>query len=204
MNTRPPLHAAAFVVATLLAAPLARAEGTEPAAETTNAGFAPAADAAGAFGATGQFALSLGATNGEHFLFHKQGAEWTLQLAPSADYFLFPHISVGGVLAYGHDSGNGGMNTPGTSNDTFSIGARAGYALAFNDRFSVWPLVGLRLDYRAQNHGSNTNTFVPIYVPALFHPVQHFFVGLGPKVDAHLSGQANTGWGVESMLGGWF
>jgi hypothetical protein len=205
MTTRMHVAAAtlALSVATLLAAPPARAESTEPAAETSRGGFAPAADAAGAYGDVGQFALSLGATGAEYLAFHKQG-HWTLELAPSADYFLFPHISVGGLVAFGHDSGAGGTGTSGLSSDTFSIGARAGYALALNDRFSVWPLVGLRLDYLSFNHSSQTDTFLPIYVPGLFHPAPHFFVGAGPKVDVHLSGHESTSWGIDTVLGGWF
>ena len=31
-------------------------------------------------------------------------------------------------------------------------------------------------------------------------PAPHFFGGLGPKVDAHLSGQENTAWGIETVL----
>jgi hypothetical protein len=209
MTTRPSLTtatAAAFALAALLAGARARAETTEPAAETSNAGFAPAGDAsaAGAFGGPGQLALSLGATADQYLLFHKSGGAWQLRIAPAADYFLFAHISVGALLAYGHGSGGAVPGTNGLGSDTFSIGARAGYALAFNDRFSVWPLVGLRLDYASANHTSQTNTFLPIYVPALFHPAQHFFVGLGPKVDAHISGQGNAAWGIETALGGWF
>jgi hypothetical protein len=201
MTTRPSIDivAAATLALALLAGPLARAQSTPP-AETASAGFAPSADAAGAFGVVGQLALSIGATGGQYLSFQKHG-NWTLAVAPAADYFLFPHISVGGVVAYGHSSGPG--SATGLDNNTVSIGARAGYALAFNDRFSIWPLVGLRLDYASQSHSSSTNTFLPIYVPALFHPAPHFFVGLGPNVDVHLSGGGNVGWGIGTVLGGW-
>ncbi|HVU52867.1 MAG TPA: hypothetical protein VHL80_19430 [Polyangia bacterium] len=207
MTPRPfarPLAAAVLVaVAVALAAPFARAASSEPAAASTSGGFAPAADAAAAFGVTGQLALSLGATGGGYLSVLKHG-DWSLQLAPSADYFFFPHVSVGGLVAYGHDSGAGGVRTSGVGSDTFSIGARAGYAFAFDDRFGVWPLVGLRLDYLAENHGSQTDTFLPIYAPALFHPAPHFFVGAGPRVDVHLSGHESTLWGIDTVLGGWF
>jgi hypothetical protein len=198
MTTRLQIAAA---LACLLAAPLARAEA--PAAETASAGFAPTADAAGAFGTVGQLALSLGATSGEYLSYRKSGGGWALQLAPAADYFLFPHISLGGLVAYGHQSGGGGTGTSGVSTDAFSIGARAGYALAINDRFGIWPLAGLRLDYVSAGHASQTDTFVPIYVPFLFHPAQHFFVGAGPRFDVHLSGHENTLWGLDTVLGGW-
>jgi hypothetical protein len=198
MTTR--LHITA-ALACLLAAPLARAE--SPTAETANSGFAPTADAAGAFGTVGQLALSLGATSGEYLSYNKSGGGWTFRLAPAADYFLFPHISLGGLVAYGHGSGGGGTGTTGVSSDSFDIGARAGYALAINDRFGLWPLVGLRLDYISAGHASQTDTFLPIYVPFLFHPAEHFFVGAGPRFDVHLSGHDNTVWGLDTVLGGW-
>jgi hypothetical protein len=185
---------ALFLAAALASATTARAEGETP-------GFAPVADAAGGFGAVGQIVLSLGATADEHFFFHKSGGAWELQLAPAADYFIAPHISVGGVVAYDHASG-GGANGAGL--DTVRIGARAGYAYAFNDRFGVWPMAGLRFDYAHADHGSNTSTWLPIYVPFMFHPAPHFFVGAGPSVQVHLTGDVSTVWGIDSMLGGWF
>ena len=125
MTTRPlPIAAVSFALACLLAAPPARAEST--AAETAGSGFAPSADAAGAYGTVGQLALSLGATSGEYLSYKKSGGGWTFQLAPAADYFLFPHISLGGLVAYGHQSGGGGTGTSGISTDTFSIGAARG------------------------------------------------------------------------------
>ena len=200
MTTRRSLTVAAL--ACLLAAPLARAETTAP--ETTSTGFAPTADAAGAFGVVGQLALSHGATSAEYLSYVKSGGGgWTLHLEPAADYFLFPHISLGGLVAYGHASGGGGTGTTGVSSDAFSIGARGGYALAITDRFGVWPLVGLRLDYLSAGHASQTDTFIPILVPFLFHPAQHFFLGAGPRFDVHLSGHENTVWGLNTVLGGW-
>jgi hypothetical protein len=205
MRTRPSARfAASIAVASLLALPRpTRAASTDPAAEAPSGGFAPTVGAGG-FGDAGQIALSLGATADEHFFFHKSGGAWQLQLAPAADYFLFAHVSVGGVVAYEHDSGGGGTGTNGLGRDTFRIGARAGYSVAINDRFSVWPLAGLRLDYTSANHTSQTDTYLPIYVPALFHLAPHFFVGVGPDVTVHLSGGLTGGWGVDSLLGGWF
>jgi hypothetical protein len=191
-----------------LAAPRARAEGPAetraPAAETASGGFAPAAEAAGGFGAEGQFALSLGATGDEHFFFHKSGGAWQLHVAPAADYFVIPHLSVGGVVAYDHASGGGGPGTSGVGSDAFTLWPRAGYSFGINDKFSVWPLGGFALTYLSANHAHQTDTWFTVYLPVLFHPAQHFFVGLGPNVRVHLSGQDDTAWGIDSVLGGWF
>jgi hypothetical protein len=190
----------------LLLAPLAgnaRAESTEPAGETSG-GFAPVAAPGGGFGGVGQLALSLGATADEHFFFHKSGGAWQLQIAPAADYFVIPNLSVGGVVAYQHASSGGGPGTSGLGSDTFELAARVGYAIAINDRFGFWPLGGFALTYVSADHASQTDTWFTIFAPVLFHPAPHFFVGLGPNVRVHLSGSDNTEYGIDSMLGGWF
>ncbi len=201
MRTRPLSLATTLALAALLASPLARAAADS--AETSG-GFAPATEAAGGFGAADQLALSLGATADEYFLFHKSGGAWQFQLAPAADYFVVPHVSVGGVVAYAHGSGGAGTGTNGLGSDKLRIAGRAGYALAINDHFGVWPLVGLALDYLSANHASQTDTWLTLYAPVLFHPAPHFFVGLGPNFQFHLTGHLATEYGVDSVLGGWF
>jgi hypothetical protein len=173
-----------------------------PVAETSGGGFAPAS--AAAFGATGQLALSLGANEGGHFFLHGSGGRWQLQLAPSADYFIMAHVSVGGLVGYTHASGGAGTGTNSAGSDAFRIGARAGYALAFNDRFGLWPRAGLAFDVSSANHNTSTSTAILVFVPVLFHPATHFFVGLGPSADIGLSGGGGNTFGVDSVLGGWF
>jgi hypothetical protein len=180
---------------------LTSAAGSVARAEGDTGGFAPAAETAAAFGAVGQIALSLGATADEHFFFHKSGGNWQLQLAPAADTFIAPHLSVGGAVSYRHDSG-GGMNATGT--DAFGLAARVGYAFAINERFSVWPLGGLAVDHTSVNHGSSTNTWLTVYAPLLFHPAPHFFAGVGPSFRVNLSGPGGNEFGLDSLLGGWF
>jgi hypothetical protein len=183
----------------LAAGSVARAEGTE---ETGS--FAPAAETAAAFGAVGQLALSLGATADEHFFFHKGGGTWQLQLAPAADYFLAPHLSVGGAVSYYHASGGPGTGVNAAGADKLGLAARAGYALGINERFSFWPLAGLAFDHGSFNHNSSTNTWFTLYAPFLFHPAAHFFAGVGPSFRFNLSGSGATEYGLDSMLGGWF
>jgi hypothetical protein len=179
---------------------LANAQETTPAAE--GGGFAPAAGGPG-FGTTGQFAVSMGATADEHLFFHKQsGGGWQLHLAPALDYFVIPRLSVGGVLAYTHGSGGGGTNASGSNAIAFA--ARAGYALDFDDRFGVWPLAGVVVDWFSANHTSTTNTFFSVYAPFLFHVAPHFFVGAGPSFLANLSGPATNQYGIDSLIGGYF
>jgi hypothetical protein len=171
-------------------------------AEGDAAGFAPAAVTGSGFGAQGQIALSMGSTGGEYAFFHKNGGAWQLGVAPAADYFLAPRFSLGGVVAYTHTSGGGGTNDNGTT--TFRIAARAGYAFDFTDRIGVWPMGGVGFDVNNANHDTSTNTFVVLNVPFLYHLTQHLFVGLGPFADVRLTGNDDTAWGLDTLLGGWF
>jgi hypothetical protein len=48
-------------------------------------------------------------------------------------------------------------------------------------------------------------------VPVLFHPVEHFFIGLGPYFAMDLSSKVedednykDTAFGVQATVGGWF
>jgi hypothetical protein len=194
------IRTASTFASLVLASAVSTLAGAAPA--EGEAGFAPTAEAGGGFGAVGELALSLGATADEHLFFHKSGGAWQLQLAPAADYFLAPRVSVGGGVAYGHTSGGTGTNGAGV--DTFRLAARAGYAFTINDRFGIWPLGGLSLDYGSANHASTTNTWLTVYAPVLFHAAPHFFLGLGPSAQFNLSGPAGNEYGIDSMLGGWF
>jgi hypothetical protein len=185
---------------------LAGAGTAQAASEAETGGFAaaPTAAAGSGFGAPGQFVLSMGATSGEHALYHKEGGNWQLQLSPALDYFVTSRVSVGGVVSYRHATGGTGTGTNGAGSDTLSVGARAGFNIDFNQRFGLWPLGGLSLDRFSANHTSTTNTWFMVYAPVLFHLAPHLFLGLGPSLQFNVSGPAPNQFGVDSMLGGWF
>ncbi len=54
--------------------------------------------------------------------------------------------------------------------------------------------------------------FLGAYAPLLYHPVPHFYVGLGPNILAELGESSNgtsatskiTSYGVFASIGGWF
>jgi hypothetical protein len=195
---------AAIVFALVSLAGAARAETDS---STESGGFAnPETATAGApgLGGTGQWVLTMGAFTGEHFLFHKQGSAWELQLQPALDYFLTPRFSVGGLVRYGHISGGAGTGANDDGTNLFSIGARGGAHFGITSQFSVWPMAGLIFDWRSVNHDSSTNTWLALWAPVLFHPAGHFFVGLGPSFQLGLTGDGANQLGIDSMLGGWF
>jgi hypothetical protein len=91
-----------------------------------------------------------------------------------------------------------------------------GYNFALSDLISIWPKAGFSYASTSGTVGravgdtivstsfSNSNLALNLFVPVMFHPVRHFFVGFGPFLDADLSGDARTTiWGGKLTLGGW-
>jgi hypothetical protein len=148
----------------------------------------PLGNSGGPFGAAGQVVIT-----GELEAHLRSG--WELHLQPSADYFIVPNVSVGGVIGYLHHSGNPAL-------DVFNLGARAGYNLGINPVASFWPMVGISVS-RQFGSGGSTTTDLTIFAPFLYHLVPHLFIGLGPQFDLALNGGGNT-YGLQSVVGGWF
>ena len=139
------------------------------------------------------------------------GSVTTITLRPAVDYFVANNFSVGGFLGLDYTKASGSHAT------TFGIGPRVGYNLAFSDKFSVWPKLGFsysNTDVSTEvSTGENTTTSVGTsgshlalnaFVPVMFHPVQHFFLGFGPALDIDLTGDARTTvFAGRLTIGGW-
>jgi hypothetical protein len=170
------------------------------------------------FGRAGQLAIQAdlelrfqgfsGSNNG--------GTGSDIVVQPAADYFVIDNLSVGGMITFENltfDNGGGGS----TTTTTFGFAPRVGYDIAIVDKLSFWP--DLFVEYSTastSNNGGSENIFsLGVFAPLLFHPVPHFFVGLGPDLSTELShdrsnnGQTRgvsklTQYGVMSTIGGWF
>ena len=173
---------------------------------------------AGHFGDQGQLAIStdanLGLTGSAYT--NQPGSTFTLLLQPGADYFVIPNLSIGGLLLYEHLGSSEGGTT--SSSDSFGIGPRVGYNVRLSDSFSLWPRASFTFVTTSNSQGnqsfSNNTTEVGLFVPVLFHPAQHFFLGVGPILSVELSdsnsqngisvdgGKATT-YGIAFTLGGW-
>jgi len=178
----------------LLLAGAARAQSLDPAA--TSSGF----------GAPGQVAIagdfSLGFT---HISDHDISS---IVLAPALDYFLVPHLSLGGQLRFTF------TGTPGGSTTTLGIGPRVGYDIPLGAMFSLYPRFGFFLDHTSVSPKgggmSDSYTLFSLFVfaPFLFHPVPHFFIGVGPFLEGDVAGaderRRTFRFGLASTVGGWF
>ena len=138
-------------------------------------------------------------------------------IAPSADYFVAPNVSIGGGIGVSRDSGGAdGIFLSGLTVTTIAVTARVGYNLPLSDAFSLWPRLALaygHVNVSGDNGVSGSGYVIPltVFVPVLWHPTQHFFVGLGPVLSTDLMSKEEgndavktTDIGVEATLGGYF
>jgi hypothetical protein len=141
------------------------------------------------------------------------GSTTTVVLEPAIDYFLVDGLSIGGFTEFMYVSNNGGHAS------TFGMGPRVGYNWTLSDLISFWPKVGLSIQNTSLTGNptvtstgaavssttvSTTNLAIDLYVPLMFHPAPHFFAGIGPFLDADLTGSpTTTTWGGKITLGGW-
>jgi hypothetical protein len=169
----------------------------------------------GRFGGKSQIAVSsdAGFSIGNTSVSGADGSTTAIVLRPAVDYFIADYISIGGFLGLDYTS------TPGGSTTTFSIGPRVGYNVPISERFSLWPKVGFAFASTSQeqddtqtatgetvdsNDESNTSLQLNIFAPFMFHPVEHFFVGVGPAFDLDLTGDNKaTTIAARLTLGGW-
>lgn len=164
------------------------------------------------FGAKGQIAISSDAalTIQRRTISGAPGGTTSIQLAPAADYFVAPNLSLGGFV--GFDYTTSGDN----SSSRFSIGPRIGYNIPFSDLVSFWPKLGFSFASTSSTIAvttgptttstttSSTAFALNLYAPVMFHPVRHFFAGFGPFLDTDLSGDAKaTVFGAKLTIGGW-
>lgn len=99
-----------------------------------------------------------------------------------------------------------------------AIMPRIGYALRLAEHFDVWPELGVRVgeNWGAQ-WGSQSSTWkstgvgVLVTAPVLWHPVSHFFLGVGPSFsydlyadETHALQPWYSSFGLTSLIGGNF
>jgi hypothetical protein len=158
------------------------------------------------FGAAGQ--VTIASDFGISFI-HFSDAEFSeLDLEPALDYFIAPNLSVGGKVRFDYRKNTGG------STSALGLGPRVGYQLALGGMFfSVFPKVGFFFEHVSSSATGAASTSYGLFslsldVPFLFHPVPHFFIGIGPTLFANLAGassaQRDVQFGLVSTVGGFF
>lgn len=138
------------------------------------------------------------------------GAVTTVTLSPATDIFLARNLSVGGFVSFTY--------TKAGANDSMriAVGPRVGYNIPFSKRGSIWPKIGFsyaRTSSTVMSGGESRRSMREVdqdavalnfFVPVMFHPVTHFFLGFGPFLDTDMNGDNRaTVWGGKLTLGGW-
>ena len=193
-----------------------------PAAPSPAVGGPPAP---GAFGSQGQLVLStdlpLHQSEPMLALVHESqsmggGSSTLYAIEPALDYFVAPNLSVGGAIGVIHGVASAdGIFTGDATVTAIEILARVGYNVVFTDAFSLWPRLSIGYEHvSVSSGGSSASGYVvplSIFAPVLWHPAQHFFVGLGPILSTQLENKSEgnpqpkaTDIGIEGTLGGYF
>lgn len=131
-------------------------------------------------------------------------------IAPALDLFLAPNLSVGGQVVFAR-SDQGALEE-----QLFGLGARVGYVIGLG-KVSIWPRAGFTFARGSVELGDNdvtqTTFTLNVFAPVLYHPVDHFFLGLGPKLDYdvyadndldEVEAAKTTAIGLVSTVGGYF
>jgi hypothetical protein len=134
----------------------------------------------------------------------------TIQLAPSADYFIIDNLSLGGFISFDYSKSGAGDGS------RIGVGPRVGYNIKLSDMLSIWPKAGFAFAHSsatvsAQAGGvevsetrSGNALAMNLFAPLMVHPAPHFFGGFGPFLDVDLSGDDRvTMFGAKLTLGGW-
>ena len=174
-----------------------------------------AGDLAGGFGVLGQLVVSDDVALNVIHQSQGDSSSWNIALQPALDYFIAPNISVGGSLGIAH----GSSSTSGVSGSTdvtaIAIAVRGGYALRLTEMLSLWARLSLGYTHMSVSFGgmdqSGYQIPLQIFAPLMFHPVQHFFIGVGPALGLELvskvegnSVDKETDIGLLSTIGGYW
>lgn len=133
-------------------------------------------------------------------------------LAPGADVFVAPHVSIGGAAAFVFDSG---ISQVFEKVIVASGGGRVGVDVPLGGAFSLWPRASLVYSHTYETTGSAADErsadalAIGLDAPVLVH-APHAFLGLGPSVGTDLvrsttpsGGGRTTDLGASAFVGGW-
>lgn len=123
------------------------------------------------------------------------------------DFFPIESLSIGGSLLYSTSSGETETETTATSNTvddpevtTIGFAPRIGYAVAFDETFSVWPRAGITYISRkavtpnpaGDQEANFSGTDLTVEVLLGISPFENFALGIGPYLDFPLGGSTEV------------
>jgi hypothetical protein len=129
----------------------------------------------------------------------------SISLAPSLDYMLTDHWTVGASIALGlsrADEGSNGM--------FFSVSPRLGYLVPLGSSVSLWPQFHIAYGMGSVASAEYTQWSVGGAAPIIVELAPHFFVGAGPDftftrttINLNEGDLLFSSSGVTTLIGGW-
>lgn len=134
----------------------------------------------------------------------------SLWIAPSADYFVIDHLSLGGLVEVTRTSAS--VEFPINPNTTqtvdlpttlsFTILPRVGYMLSPSNRFAIWPRVGAGYFTKQEVDSSNnpaastraafSGVIVDLDVGLLYRPTEELFLRAAPEIAFSVAGSRSA------------
>jgi hypothetical protein len=152
------------------------------------------------FGARGQV-VPMGSISYTHVSAGATDAN-IVNLAPGVLWFPTTAVALGASVRYQHLSGFFGGSTNG-----LGLEPMLGIALPLADQAALFPRVSMNFSWFWPGAGPSGNAITARgFVPVLFFPAPHFFIGFGPEfsVDLNNSFGKQTAYGVTTEIGGYF
>ena len=152
------------------------------------------------FGRGGQWVGTLqtfGEGGGLAFVHKVSGGDYEIAVHPAIDHFVTDQLSLGAAVGFVYNSIQ-------TGTTLVNLGARLGYNLSLGESVGLWPTAGV-FYYHLTGNGMPTqaNTNLEVFAPFLYHPISHFFTGLGQSLEFEINGPHDKSYGVDFVLGGW-
>lgn len=181
------------------------------------------------FGSPGQFVFTGGSDIGISSISWgaSQASRFAAAFSPGLDYFFARNIALGVDVDLSYADGKG-YGSDGslveTKTSTISAGPRIGINVPLGRVISWYPRLTVGLDWTTRDqllvsgsslsvanpYGSPSTTqfgpWIDLYLPLLFHPTSHFFVGIGPGIYhdfGEVSGSPGAG-GQRTTVSAWF
>lgn len=140
----------------------------------------------------------------------------TVMLAPVVSWFAARRVSLRLGARFIHSWASAEQGSLGHATNV-GVSPGIGYALPLGKYLSLWPRVGADLGKTWYDSGplygehSSVDLSVGAQVPVLWHPADHFFVGLGPGISWQLYGErlaaleySSNAVSLMSTVGGFF
>lgn len=141
----------------------------------------------------------------------------TLGLQPGLLYFVTDGIAIGGRLVLSYTSGAGATSG---STTIYGLAPTLGFNQWFGDKTSFFPQLALAFTGGSFDEGGGASASLilvsfQVAAPVLYHPVPHFFLGLGPSFNLDLVSKVSANGnsadgnktfkiGLASTIGGYF